>query len=68
MASCSFSGGKVTNVLTFSSDSDFTDFRSSEMKQVQSKGLGSTKWQAEVLTEHDEEKLWKEGLLHEYHA
>ena len=33
------------------------------MKQLQSKGLGSTKRQAEVLTEDDEEKLWREGLL-----
>ncbi len=33
------------------------------MKRLQSKGMGSTKRQAEILTREDEDKLWKEGLL-----
>ena len=35
----------------------------SEMKHLQSKGLGSKKRQAEVLTRKNEEKLWEKGLL-----
>ena len=35
----------------------------SEMKGLQSKGLGSKKRQAEVLTGKNEEKLWEKGLL-----
>ncbi len=52
--------------IDFFSHTEFIDFKRSldaEMKRLQSKGIGSTKWQAEVLTREDEEKLWKEGLL-----
>ena len=40
----------------------------SEMKGLQSKGLGSKKRQAEVLTRKNEEKLWGKGLLGESNA
>ena len=52
--------------IDFFTDGDFIDFKRSldaEMKRLQSKGLGSTKRQAEILTRDDEEKLWREGLL-----
>ncbi len=52
--------------IDFFSHTEFIDFKGSldaEMKRLQSKGIGSTKRQAEVLTREDEEKLWKEGLL-----
>jgi len=50
-------------------DSRLTDFRSSldsEMKRLQSLGIGSKKKQSEPLTTEDEEKLWEEGLLGEH--
>ncbi len=52
--------------IDFFSHTEFIDFKRSldaEMKRLQSKGIGSTKRQAEVLTREDEEKLWKKGLL-----
>jgi len=50
--------------IDFFSDSDFVDFKASldaEMKRLQSEGIGSSKRQAEVLTQ--EELLWQKGLL-----
>ena len=47
-------------------DAEFADFRScldSEMKRLQSSGLGSRKRKAEPLTPEEEELLWKKGLL-----
>ena len=47
-------------------DSQFSDFKTSldsEMKRLQSKGVGSLKRQAEVLTVEEEEMLWTKGLL-----
>lgn len=52
--------------IDFFADKDFTDFKNlldAEMKRLQAKGLGSTKRQAEPLTQHDEEVLWQKGLL-----
>ena len=46
--------------------SDFTNFRASldsELKRLQSKGVGSIKKQAKVLTKEEEDILWKERLL-----
>ena len=57
---------KCNTSVDFFADSEFTDFKRSldaEMKRLQSKGLGSIKKQAEVLTRDDEEKLWSKGLL-----
>ena len=53
-------------VIDFFKDSNFIEFRASldsEMKRLQSTGLGSVKRQAEVITEEDEETLWRKGLL-----
>ena len=47
-------------------DSVFADFRSTldaEMKRLRHLGLGSSKKQAEPLTEEEEEVLWRKGLL-----
>jgi len=52
--------------IDFFSDSDFVDFKASldaEMKRLQSEGIGSSKRQAEVLTQEEEELLWQKGLL-----
>ncbi len=52
--------------IDFFKDDEFADFRASldaEMKRLQSQGIGSKKRQAEVLTEDEEELLWKKGLL-----
>ena len=52
--------------LDFFSQSEFSDFKASldsEMKRLQGKGAGSQKRQAEILTEEEEDHLWKEGLL-----
>ena len=52
--------------LIFFKDSNFIEFRASldsEMKRLQSTGLGSVKRQAEVITEEDKETLWRKGLL-----
>ena len=52
--------------IDFFSDGDFADFKASldaEMKRLQSKGLGSKKRQAEVLSESEEELLWQKKLL-----
>ena len=49
--------------IDFFSDSDFIDFKASldaEMKRLQSEGIGSSKRQAEILTQ---ELLWQKGLL-----
>ena len=49
-------------------DAEFCDFRGTldaEMKRLQEQGVGSVKRQAEILTEADEETLWKKGLLGE---
>ena len=47
-------------------DAEFADFRScldSEMKRLQSSGLGSRKRKAEPLSLEEEELLWRKGLL-----
>ena len=47
-------------------DAEFADFRSSlnsEMKRLQSAGVGSKRKQAEPLTAEEEELLWQKGLL-----
>ena len=47
-------------------DAEFADFRScldSEMKRLQSSGLGSRKKKAEPLSLEEEELLWRKGLL-----
>ena len=47
-------------------DPEFSSFVSSldsEMKRLQSNGLGSTRRKAEVITPEEEDKLWKKGLL-----
>ena len=51
--------------INYFTDTDFPHFKASfdsEMKWLQSKGAGSHKRQAEVLTE-EEETLWTKGLL-----
>ena len=45
-------------------DSDFANFKAtldSEMKRLQSKGVGSKTKQAEILSVNEEELLWKGG-------
>ena len=52
--------------IDFFKDPTFSDFRAtldSEMKRVQSKGIGSKKRQAEPLTVEEEELLWESGQL-----
>lgn len=52
--------------IDFFRDPTFSNFRAtldSEMKRIQSKGIGSKKRQAEPLTEEEEELLWKSGQL-----
>ena len=52
--------------IDFFVDHDFIDFKKSldaEMKQLQFKGLGSKKRQAEPLSQQEEEMLWQKGLL-----
>ena len=52
--------------VDFFANSDFANFKASldsELKRLQSKGAGSQKKQAEVLTEDEEELLWTKGLL-----
>ena len=52
--------------IDFFRDARFAKFRQSldsEMKRIQSLGIGTKKKQAEVLTEEEEELLWTEGLL-----
>ena len=52
--------------VDFFKDPTFSDFRAtldSEMKRIQSKGIGSKKRQAEPLTVEEEELLWKSGQL-----
>ena len=47
-------------------DAEFADFRScldSEMRRLQSSGLGSRKRKAEPLSLEEEELLWRKGLL-----
>ena len=47
-------------------DVEFADFRScldSEMKRLQSSGLGSQKRKAQLLSLEEEELLWRKGLL-----
>ena len=47
-------------------DAKFADFRATldaEMKRLQSLGIGSKKKRAEILTEEEEEILWKQDLL-----
>lgn len=55
-----------SQLLIFFNDTAFADFRinlDAEMKQLQRKGLGSKKRQAEPLTLEEEELLWNKGLL-----
>ena len=50
--------------IDFFRDARFAKFRQSldsEMKRIQSLGIGTKKKQAEVLTEEEEELLWTEG-------
>ena len=52
--------------IDFFKDEQFVNFRASldsEMKRLQSNGTGLKKRQAEVLTEDEEDLLWKKGLL-----
>ena len=52
--------------IDFFTDSDFSEFKATldaEMKRLQSEGIGSKKKQAEVLTQDDEELLWRKDLL-----
>ena len=52
--------------VDFFRDPEFSAFRASldaEMKRLQGEGVGSTKKQAEVLTEAEENMLWEKGLL-----
>ena len=52
--------------VDFFKDTEFADFRRSldaEMKRLQQLGVGSTRKQAETLTEAEEESLWDKGLL-----
>ena len=47
-------------------DSDFADFKAtldSEMKRLQSKGIGSQTKQAEIFLGDEEELLWEGGFL-----
>ena len=55
--------GRYIDVLK---DLEFHDIRAtldSEMKRLQSKGVGSSKRQAEVITVEEEETLWRNGFL-----
>ena len=48
--------------VDFFKDTELSEFRASldaEMKRLQSLGVGATKWQAETLTEDEEEILWE---------
>ena len=52
--------------IDFFKDEQFVNFRDSldsEMKKLQSNGTSLKKRQAEVLTEDEEDLLWKKGLL-----
>ena len=52
--------------LDFFTDPEFSALKSSldsEMKRLQSQGIGSQKRQAESLTIEDEDILWEKGLL-----
>ena len=52
--------------IDFFAHGDFAKFKASldsELKRLQSKGTGSQKKQAEVLTEDEEDLLWNKGLL-----
>jgi len=52
--------------IDFFKDPEFADFRGSldaEMKRLQQLGIGSTKQQAETLTDTEEDSLWEKGLL-----
>ena len=52
--------------LDFFKDPTFSEFRAtldSEMKRIQSAGIGSKRRQAEPLTEKEEELLWSTGQL-----
>ena len=52
--------------IHFFANSEFADFKASldsEIKCLQSKGMGSSKKRAEVLTDEEEEMLWIKGLL-----
>ena len=55
--------------MDFFKDDIFANFRSSldgEMKRLQSKGIGSTRRQAEPLTVDEEEMLWKRKILSDH--
>ena len=55
--------------VDFFKDPSFSEFRASldaEMKRLQGEGYGSTKKQAEVLTEEEENSLWEKKLLGDY--
>lgn len=52
--------------IDFFNDPEFFNFKrslDSEMKRLQSKGLGAKIRQAQTLTVEDEEKLWSSGVL-----
>ena len=52
--------------IDFFKERRFSEFRASldaEMKRLQGEGYGSTKKQAEVLREEDENRLWEKKLL-----
>ena len=53
--------GRIVDLFT---DTDFSLSQGTldgEMKRLQSFGLGSKKWQAEIITEDEEELLWSKG-------
>ena len=52
--------------IDFFKGSEFSEFRASldsEMKRLQGLGIGTTKKQAEIISEAEEEILWEKGLL-----
>ena len=52
--------------IDFFKDKDFAEFKASldsEMKRLQSKGLGSKRKQAEPFTVEEENTLWEHGIL-----
>ena len=52
--------------VDFFRDNEFVELRStldSEMKRIQGSGIRSQPKQAEIMTEEEEELLWKKGLL-----
>ena len=56
-------GGRKLDLFT---DQEFSAFQATldgEMKHLKAQGLGSTKRQAEVITEEEEELLWRTGQL-----